>query len=220
MLLVTFATAFVFTFNKWGTIRFDFERGLANLLLAFVFVGIFWIGQIYLKKIIATKLGYDTNYEWSLPGIIITVLIAFLSFGYIPILLLGTTKIAQNDRRRLGKHRFALNQKDIFRIHAYSYLLNYLIILIILAPIYIATHSLFINFLIKINLALIFFPLIPVPKNDGIYLFFASRSLYFLVLAFVVIMSLLILWAQIFSFIIALVLGLIFWQLIMKIFKI
>lgn len=219
MLWVTFAVAFVLTFNKWGTVRFDFERGLANLFLAFIFVGIFWIGQLYLKKVIATKLGYNANYEWSLPGLIITVLIAFLSFGYVPVLLLGTTKIAQNDRRRLGKHRFALNQKDIFRIHGYSYLINYLIILIILAPIYLATQSLFVDMLIKINLALIFFPLLPVPKNDGLYMFFASRSLYFLVLAFVVIMSLLILWAQIFSFIIALVLALIFWQIIMRLFK-
>ncbi len=216
---VIFATAFVLTFNKWGTVRFDFERGLANLFIAFLFVGIFWIGQLYLKKIIATKLGYDTNYEWSLVGIIITIFIAFLSFGYVSVLLLGTTKISQNDRRRLGKHRFALNQKDVFRIHGYSYLFNYLIILLILAPIYVITQSLFIDMLIKINLALIFFPLLPFPKNDGIYMLFASKNLYFLVLIFAIIMSILILWGQIFSFIIALILALLFWQFIMRMFK-
>jgi len=159
LLWVTFAAAFIFTFNKWGTTHFDFERGLSNLFIAIIFVGIFFIGQIYVKKILAIKQGYDAEYSWSLPGIMISVIIAFITSG-LPILLLGHTKIKQNDRRRIGGFRFALRGTDIFVTNSVSYLFNYLIILFILAPIYLVTGSVFVDMLIKINLALIFFPLI------------------------------------------------------------
>lgn len=218
LLWVSFAAAFIFTFNKWGTTHFDFERGLANLFIALIFVTIFFIGQIYIKKILAIKLGYDAEYSWSLPGIVISVIVAFITAG-LPILLLGHTKIKQNDRRRLGGFRFALRHADIFRVTALSYLFNYLIILIILAPIYLSTASAFVLMLIKINLALIFFPLLPVPKNDGLYLFYTSRRMYFFLLIFVILVSGLILFANTFSFIIAFILTIIFWIIIVKFFK-
>jgi len=218
LLWVSFAAAFIFTFNKWGTTHFDFERGLANLFVALIFVVIFFIGQIYLKKLIAVKYGYDAEYSWSLPGIVISVIIAFITAG-LPILLLGHTQIKQNDRRRLGGFRFALKHADIFRITSLSYVFNYLIILLILAPIYLATASAFVLMLIKINLALIFFPMLPVPKNDGLYLFFTSRSMYIFLVIFIILMSGLILFANIFSFIFALILAIIFWVIISHYFK-
>jgi hypothetical protein len=215
---VVLATAFVFTFNKWGTVRFDFERGLANLFIAFVFIAIFYVGQTWVKKAIAATRGYDTYYEWSPSGILISIMIAFLTLGF-PLLLLGHTTIKQNDRRRLGGFNFALNQHDLIKITALSYLFNYFIIILILGPIYIVTQSVFVDMLIKINLALIFYPLLPVPKNDGLYLFFASRNIYFLLLAFVIIISLLILWAKVYSFVIALILALVFWRIVVASFK-
>ncbi len=52
---VILATAFIFTFNKWGITHFDLERGLANLLMAIIFVGIFFYGQIWIKKFCCTQ---------------------------------------------------------------------------------------------------------------------------------------------------------------------
>jgi hypothetical protein len=207
---VILATALIFSFNKWGTTHFDLERGLANLFISIIFVGIFFYGQIWIKKLVALKLGYDSKYEWSLPGLVSSVVITFVIQGIIPIVFLGHTQLVQNDRKRLGAgYRFAFNHIDHFKMHAISYLFNYLIILLILAPIYLATNSLFAMELIKINLVLIFFSIIPIPKNDGLTLFFASRNLYLVMVFFIILMSLLILWANLFSFIFALILSLI-----------
>ncbi len=207
---VILAAALIFSFNKWGTTHFDLERGLANLFVSIIFVGIFFYGQIWVKKLVALKLGYDSKYEWSLPGLVSSVVITFVIQGAFPIVLLGQTKLVQNDKKRLGKgYRFAFNHIDHLKMHAFSFLFNYLIIILILAPIYLATNSLFVMELIKINLVLIFFPMLPIPKNDGLALFFVSRTWYLALLCFIVIMSLLILWANLFSFIVALILSLI-----------
>ena len=215
LIYVVIAAAFVFTFNKWGVTYFDFERGIANLFIAILFLGVFFVGQIYVKKIVAVKLGYDTEYEWSMPGVVAMVIVAFLSYGYIPFLLLGHTKIIQNDRRRIGGWRFALNHKDHYKIYLSGYLFNYLLIILILGPIFFYTQSHFMMELIKINLALIFFSILPLPKNDGLILFFSHRSLYFVLVAFIIVMSLLIIWAQIFSFILAAVIALIISRVLM-----
>jgi len=209
LLYVMIISAFVFTFNKWGVEYFDLERGLANFFIAIVFLGIFFFGQIYVKKIVGVKLGYDTKYEWSMPGIMVMIVISFLTYGYVPFLLLGHTKIIQNDRRRIGGWRFAINHLDHYKIYLIGYLFNYLLILLILGPLYLYLESHFVMELIKINLALIFFSILPLPKNDGLILFFAHRALYFVVVSFVIIMSLLILWGNIYSFIFAAILALI-----------
>ena len=209
-LYVLFAGAFVWTFNKWGIVYFDLERGLANLILAIIFMGIFFYGQLWIKKYVAVKLGYNTKYEWSMPGLIAMIVVAFLSYGYIPFILMGHTKLIQEDRKRLGKgHRFAFNHIDYFKICMLGYLFNYAIILIILAPIFLSTNSHFVMMLIKINLALIFFSILPLPKNDGLALFFSSRNMYYVIVVFIIIMSLLILLFHLFGFILALIISLI-----------
>ncbi len=63
--------------------------------------------------------------------------------------------------------------------------------------------------LIKINLALIFFSILPLPKNDGLALFFSSRNMYYVIVVFIIIMSLLILLFHLFGFILALIISLI-----------
>jgi Zn-dependent protease len=203
------AAAFVFSFNKWGTTSFDLERGLANLFIAFVFMGIFLVGQFIVKKITAVDLGYDCEYEYSLPGILVMLVVAFLSYGYVPLILPGHLKLIQNDRKRIGGFRFALKHLDYSKVHLAGYLFNYLIIILILGPLYFATKSFFVMDLIKINIAVIFFSMLPVPKNDGLMQFFSSRNLYITSYVFVIVFSVLILLFNVYSFIFAAILALI-----------
>ena len=208
------AAAFVFSFNKWGVTSFDLERGLANLFIAFVFMGIFLVGQFIIKKIVAVDMGYDCQYEWNLPGILIMVVVAFITYGYIPLILPGHIKMIQSDRRRLGGFRFALKFLDYSKSHLAGYLFNYMVIILILGPIYFATHSVFVAELVKINLAIIFFSMLPIPRNDGLMQFFSSRNLYIVTYTFVIIISLLILLFNIYSFVVAAIIALFISRLI------
>jgi len=223
ILYSTLAAAFVVTFNKWGTTHFDLERGLANFFIHILFIGIFFMGQLFVKKIYAVKLGYEIEYEWSMVGIMVMLTVAFIFYVhipttefviYLPILLMGHSIIKHNERRRLGGWRYTLKYIDHFKIYGLGYLFNYLIILLILGPIYLATQSHFVMQLIQINLALMFYPMLPLPKNDGLILFFGSRNIYFTMLAFIIIVGLLILVFKVFAFILAAILGLIFARII------
>ncbi len=204
---------FSFTFNKWGVVRFDIERGLANFFLATLFLFIFYFAHITVKKIIAIKMGYDAKYDWSFPGLIIMFILAFLSYGYIPLLLLGETKFKQNDRRRVGWFRFALRHKDIMIINILAFLFNYFIILLVLVPIFFYTKSHFVMMLIKYNLAIVFFAMLPVPKNDGLIFFYSSRNTYFAMLSFIIVFSLLVLAFNIFSLFLALIISLVLYRI-------
>jgi hypothetical protein len=112
---------------------------------------------------------------------------------------------------------------DHFHIYLIGYLFNYLIILLILGPIFLATGSHFVKLLINYNLLLMICAILPIPKNDGLILFFAHRETYIAVVSFVIVMSLLIyvgFLGGIFTLFLALILWLIVARIIMLKFKV
>ncbi len=194
------AFGFALSFRKWGTGEtVDVPVGLVNLLFATVVVLLCMYVHVSLQKLAAIKLGYKATYSFWLNGLLFTVFLAFLSFGYLAFVLPGAVMIEQVPRLRLGKFRYGLNLKDIARV-ALAGPISHVILILILGPIFFATgRNEAVLSMIIVNLLLAIYSILPIPKidmpskmdsgSDGLGLFYFSRTLYVLVFITIVIFA-------------------------------
>jgi len=192
------AFGFALSFRKWGTgDTVDVPVGIVNLLFATAVVLLCMYIHVSLQKLVAIKLGYKAVYSYWLNGVLFTIFLAFLSFGYVAFVLPGAVTIEQVPRLRLGKFRYGLNLKDIARI-ALAGPVAHILIVLMLGPIFFATgrNEVLLSIII-VNLLLAIYSILPVPKidvpskmdsgSDGLGLFFFSRTLYVLVFVTIVV---------------------------------
>lgn len=186
------AFGFALSFRKWGAGEaIDIPVGLVNLLFATIAVLLCMYIHISLQKLVAIKLGYKATYSFWLNGLLFTVFLAFLSFGYLAFVLPGAVMIEQVPRLRLGKFRYGLNLKDIARI-SLAGPMSHVLLILILGPIFFATgRNEALLSMIMVNLLLAIYSILPIPKidtpskmdsgSDGLGMFYFSRTLYVLV---------------------------------------
>ncbi|MBU1198438.1 MAG: hypothetical protein KKF46_02135 [Nanoarchaeota archaeon] len=224
ILIAVLAAAFVISFNKWGGETFNFGAGLGNFILSFILVLISFFLHFSAQKLMALKLGYKSEYKLWVNGIIISVFLCFLAYLFylgplheiIPIFFTGVLMYDIVPKLRAGVFRGGVKHSDLGMIAVAGPLINILLIAV-LAPFFIATKSPFLLFFIKINLWVAIFSMLPIPTFEklrkfqggttGLYLFIASRWVYILFFASLVVFAILILLFNIFSYIIALLLG-------------
>jgi len=202
----TLAFAFIVSFRKWGVgSKVDVGSGISNLILAFIFVGIAMVAHVSLQKIVAIKLGYKATYSYWINGLLLSVLLAFLTAGYsgyIGFILPGAVMIEHLPQLRLGKFRYGTNLKDIARV-ALAGSIAHIILVMIVGIFYFASgrSDVILSFII-VNLFLAIYTLLPIPKidvptkmdsgSDGLAMFFFSRTLYVLVLVTVLVFTALV----------------------------
>ena len=179
------AFGFALSFRKWGTgDEIDVVAGVLNWAIATLVVLISMYLHVSLQKLVAIKLGYKATYSYWLNGLLISVFLAFLSFGYIAFVLPGAVMIEQIPKLRLGKFRPGLNLKDIARV-ALAGTIAHVIIILVIGSIFFATGKSDMLFSILIvNLLLAIFTILPIPKidmpskmdagSDGLGMFFFS----------------------------------------------
>jgi len=191
------AFGFILSFRKWGSGKeVDLLAGVGNWLLALLFVAMAMIAHVSLQKIVAIKLGYTATYSYWLNGILLSVLLAFMSMGVIWFILPGSVMIAHTPGIRLGKFRYGLNLKDIARVALAGTIAHILLVMVIGIFYFAFGRSELLQAFILVNLLLAVYSLLPIPKidiptkmdagSDGLGMFFFSRTLYVLVLATVV----------------------------------
>jgi hypothetical protein len=168
------------------------------------------------QKIVALQFGYASEYKIWNNGFLISIIICFFSFGYIPLFFPGVLSFQTVPKLRVGAFRGEIMNKDLGYISAAGPLIN-LLLVGLMAPVYIATKSEFLFTVIAINLLIAVFSMLPIPTFEkfrqfkggttGIYLFIASRWIYVLLFVTVLAFSALILIASVFSYIVAAILG-------------
>ena len=226
LLVTTIVAAFVLTFRKWGGETFNLEAGLSNLVLSAVLVFIFLLIHFSVQKLVALRLGYVSQYKSWLNGLLISLMICFFTYGYLPVFFTGSLLHDVVPKLRAGVFRGGVKHKEIGLI-AFAGPFSNLVIIGFLAPIYLVLISKdpqagitsFFHTAIIINLLMAVFSLLPIPTFEklrqfaggttGLYLFIASRWVYVLVFATVLAYSALILLFHFFSYIIALIIGVI-----------
>lgn len=187
-----------------------------NLIIVFIALFLFlWI-HFSVQKLVALRLGYSSEYKYWINGMILGVIICFLSYGYIPLFFSGALYYDVIPKLRMGVFKGGVKHKDLGLI-AFSGPLSNIILVGLLAPLYLASKNSFIFSMIILNILIALWSLLPIPVFEkfrqfeggttGLYIFIASRWAYVLVLSTVVAYALLILLFKIFSYLIAIFLG-------------
>lgn len=168
ILITVLIIAFVWSFNNWGDVTFNFFEGIKNFFLGalFAFIGLFFnqIGQ----RVVAVHYGYDPIYEYGILGLMVALVITFASRGLLVFFLPGAIHLRHLSASRLGEFRYFTNDWEWAKVGFMGPFLN--ILLAIVLSIF-KSHPIIRNLMI-LNLLFAWYSLIPLPGNLGLYLFY------------------------------------------------
>ena len=98
-------SAFVLSFNEWGTGRFNLTAGLMNLFNTFLIVALVLLVQESSHRIYALLAGYKVEYKsWNI-GLGITLLLAVFTNGALRFVAPGGIDVHHLKIHRLGRFR-------------------------------------------------------------------------------------------------------------------
>ncbi|MBN1792358.1 hypothetical protein JW826_01615 [Candidatus Woesearchaeota archaeon] len=221
MSMTSLVAAFGLTISVgWGFFNLIEEQSLINYFVNFLIVAMMIFISILVhttaQKIVALKLGYRSEYGYWLNGFLISTFVCFITFGFIPFFFTGSVWTEDVQKLRMGRFRYRVMQKDLGYI-SFAGPMASMAIAIILSFVYVVTENPLLFAIIVTNLLIALYSLIPIPRFEkvrqfeggttGLYLFIASRWVFVLVFFSVLIYSLLLFIAQLFSVILALFIG-------------
>lgn len=180
LLLAVILIGFIFSFRDWGTETFDAVLGLRHFLGIVLVAGISISFRVSCQKIFALSQGYNAEFRVWWAGLLIMLVLAFLSFGRLPVILIGTVVASLMVKQRLGEFRYGFSYRDNALIGLWGIYGNLIIALIFAVMLYFNPTNYYFGKGVFINLVMAFFALLPLPQLDGLQIFFGSRPLYYL----------------------------------------
>ncbi len=215
---------FLFSFKQWGTDRFDILFGIGNWLRASIVAAVSLLIMILVKKLVANKYGTEIEYRiWSIKrygfspssklpkkilgsevnsialGIILPLILIFITNGSLIFAGVGITLFLSNAALRLGRKYQYLSEFEVAMMSLAGPLTSLLLAMIFKI---VGFSGVTFDLFVKMNFYLAFFSMLPLPNFDGIRIFFASRFLYILIFAFIILTIILSLYINGFSSII------------------
>ena len=209
LLAAILITAFIFSFSNWGDDAFNAVIGFKNLILMILATSITFFFWSTFQKVYALAEGYEAKFRVWWPGLGISLLVAFISFGRFAFPLIGGTTNVFNTRYRLGEFRYGYSNQDNAQICFSGIIANLLLAMFFAVGNYFSPQNYFFPKGIILNLSMAFFSLLPFPKLNGLTIFFGSRMLYYISIAAVLLFAVLLLSGTAIGLIIALVIALI-----------
>lgn len=191
--IATLITGFIFSFRDWGGEQFDAFTGLQHLFLVFIIAALSLFFRTACQKIYALDEGYKADYNPWWMGMGISLVLGFLSFGYLPLILIGNMSAAFMIRQRLGEFRHAFNYWHNAMISYWGMLGNLIMAILFSIGAYFAPESYFFSKGIILNLVMAACSLLPLPQLDGLSIFWGSRKIYVLGILLVVLAAVLLL---------------------------
>ena len=167
LLITVVVAAFILNFRNWGADEFNLEVGIGNLIITFLVVFISFLIHFSVQKVIALSMGYVSEYKYWLNGILISLIVAFFSYGFLPLFFTGSLWHEPVTRLRVGTFRGAVKHKDLGYISFAGPLAN-MLIAGLFAPVFLSTGSPFVQVIIKANLLIALFSLLPIPTFEKI----------------------------------------------------
>lgn len=201
--IVSLIVGFMFVFG-------DFS--LTKLILAILIVAVSMFVHVSVQKIVSLHIGYHADFSLWWYGLLIGLLVTFLSNGNIWWLVLpGGLTFSIIARHRLGKFRYGLNYKQMGIIALSGPIASIVfgtifknIELYIIGGSVPLLHNIFI-----FNLVLAALTMVPIPPLNGHFMFFASRLWFVLLFAAIAAYAVLVIVFEIYSWIWAIIIGLI-----------
>lgn len=204
------AITFIFAYND-GSESFDMIHWVLNFIKILVIVFISFFAYDAGMKLSALSQGYIAEYRMWPTGLGISLIVTLLTKGEFPVLLIGGLFLHHHKILRLGKFRYGINVMAYGTIAAAGPLANLFVMTIALAlskQLHILP-SIF-DSVARINGYMIIYQLLPIPKTNGIHIFFMSRLAYIFI-AVTLISYVLLSLVGIYSWLIAFVIGTVCW---------
>lgn len=181
ILVVTFIFAYddkhpTFMLSHW---LFNF---LKILIIVIVTIGLHWVAQ----KMSSLHTGFKAHYKMWSTGLIIGVIFAILTKGKWYIILPGGMLFSHMAVLRLGHFRYGLNYVTQGILAVSGPLANLFFATVFKTFALWGIMPEFFNLMTFINLYYAVFTMLPLPKLDGLYMFFTSRSWYVVIFFFLI----------------------------------
>ena len=173
--------AFIFSFREWGVDRFDPALGLQNFIITLLIVAASMALHELVHRTIALWLGYRSQYKAWLLGLVIGLVIAFISNGHWLFIAPGLLIITHLPIHRLGKFPYSLSYKHLGWIAMSGAIAN-MLFAILLKSLHLATGIGIFQKAMMINLWIALWDMIPIPPANGSRTFFGSRFIYVFIL--------------------------------------
>lgn len=216
LVISTLVLAFIVSFRDWGVgSEFSFIIGLKNLIIAIFMVAIALFVHNAGQKISGLQVGFRVEYKMWWYGLLIGLIFVFISRGSIWVLAPGGIFMHHMATHRLGFFRYGTNLTAVGGVAFMGAVANILFATILkflqVNLHLIAVDNVFFNKLFLISWAIAAWSLVPIPPLDGSRVFFASRLLLMFLFGCIGGYVLLILLFGIYSYIWALVIGVVTW---------
>ena len=213
-LLTTVIAGFLLSARNWGT-PFSIAVGIGNFFTFSLIFGVLFFLFVTMQKFIAYALGCKGTYKIWRFGPFIAFLISLYLIMFIPnsnyyflvVLYIGSVNLEVIPEAKLGKFRQGLNISDMVYVGMTGPATIILLILLILQPIYLSTHSQFSQILIIIASLILFYSSLPLPKMNGLNILIRSRVGWLFYFFFSLLFLVLILTLNFWTYLVALALA-------------
>lgn len=209
LLAIIIVTAFIFTFRDWGGDVFDVVVGIKNFAVILIVAAVSFFFKTACQKVYGLAEGVKAEFKTWWTGLGISLVVTFISFGYVPLLVAGAMAPAFIVRQRLGEFRYGYSYWNHANVAAWGILGHLIVALLSAFFVYYFPESYIFSKALEMNLLLAFFSLVPLPQLDGLNIFLGSRVLYYFMIALAFIAAVLLLsrttFGLVFAFIIAII---------------
>ena len=209
--------AFIISFRDWGIgTSINVKIGLFNFFNAMLIVTMSMLVYQSVQRIISLYMGYKMEYKLWTFGILLGLIVAFITNGHIWFLIPGGVVYYLLPGHRLGWIRYGLNQFGMGMIAAWGPLASIGLAIFFKLISGVVPNPL-ITKAILFNLAFAVWMILPIPPSDGNKLFFGSRITYAFIMLFVILAAVLLLapipiWVSVLgAFVLAFILWLIYY---------
>jgi len=193
ILILILVTGFIFSFRDWGEETFDLAMGLKNLAACFLVAGITFFFRFYCQKTYGIIEAHKATFKIWWTGLIIALVITFLTNGIVPLVLAGCMSVVLMPRYRLGEFRFGFSYQINGMIAYWGIIGNLILALFSAIGLYLFPDNYFFGVGVKLNLIMAACSLIPIPQLEGLNIFFGSRFFYVMAILMVALTAVLLL---------------------------
>ncbi len=173
LIICSLIFGFIFAFRSWDSLI----KGFSSVILLSIFVLLSMLLHLSAQKIHSLKYGHIAEFEIWWIGIAISLLLVFFTNGWVRVILPGGIFMIFVSRLRIGEFRYGTD----FLEKAFVSLtgpLTSLFFAIILKTINSFLNSTILNEIILINITLAIATMLPLPKLNGLNIYFANRTFY------------------------------------------
>jgi len=207
LIVAIIVTGFIFSFRDWGVEQFDLIIGLKNFIFVTFIAAISFIFRLSAQKIYGLSEGHKPEFKVWWTGLLVSLVIAFFSFGKLPLIFAGTMVSSFMVRQRLGEFRYGFSYRINGMIAMFGILGNLILAILFAIGVYAYPESFFFSKGLWLNLIMAFCAVLPLPQLDGLNIFFGSRFLYGVAIFAIALMAVLLLTKTMFGLISAIIIG-------------